>query len=159
MLATALHGLQWMFTRLSPGSQLRRRLLKRFLARGFEGPARDDYEFDLHFYETDVEISVHGEVARALGLAERYDGHKGFLQLWLDYKQDMRDMRVQPKQIIDLGDRVVLRADIVGLGRSSGVATTHPLGSIYHCSPHARIARQEIFWTWEEALKTSGLDR
>jgi hypothetical protein len=148
----ALQAVQWAVARLPPGSLLRRRVLKRLLARGFEGPARDDYEFDLLLYEPYVEIHVHGQVARALGTAECYHGHQGFLDLWRDYKQDMDDLRVEPKQIIDLGDRFAIRADLVGRGRSSGVVTTQTLGFIYYWSGRGRVARQDIYWTWDEAL-------
>lgn len=137
---------------LSPGSHLRRRVLKRAFARGFEGTRRDDYEFALLSYEPNVEHRMAGEVARGLGLAERYHGHQGFLDLWRDYKKDMDDLHIETEQIIDLGDRLVIRATLVGRGRSSGVATKRTLGLTYYFSPRGMIARSDIYWTWESAL-------
>jgi hypothetical protein len=70
-----LRLLMWGLARLSPGSHLRRRGLKRAIARGFEAASREDYAAGLLFYEPDVELRAAGEFARALGLPERYDGH------------------------------------------------------------------------------------
>ncbi len=140
------------FRRLQPGSHLRRRILKRSLARGFEAASREDYAVDLLFYEPDVELRAPGEVAGALGLPERYYGHQGFVDVWNDMKRDMDDFRFQPEQIIDLGDRVALRGTLVGRGRASGVLTRQTAGFIYHFSPRGLVALQELHWTWENVL-------
>jgi hypothetical protein len=64
----------------------------------------------------------------------------------------MDDLRVEPDQIIDLGDRIALRVTLVGRGRRSGVETTNSQGFIYCMSPRGMIARQEFYWAWDEAL-------
>jgi ketosteroid isomerase-like protein len=138
--------------RLPPGSHLRRRLLKHSFARGFEAASREDYTIPLLFYEPDVELRASREAARALGMPERYEGHQGFLHVWRDWKEYLDDFRFQPKQIIDLGDRVALRAAVVGRGRASGVPTSQMIGMIYYFSPRGLIAQQDAYWTWEEAL-------
>ena len=140
------------FARLPPGSHLRRRMLKRSIARGMEAGGREDFALPALVYEPDVEIRVLGDAARALGLPERYEGHQGFLDIWRDWREDLDDFRFQPEQIIDLGDRVALRATIVGRGRASGVPTSRRIGHIYYMSPRGMVARQDIYWTWEEAL-------
>jgi len=155
------------FARLPPGSHLRRRMLKRSFARGFEAARREDYAVDLLFYEPDVELRAPGEVAGALGLPESYYGHQGFIDVWSDMKQDMDDFRFEPEQIIDLGDRVALRGTLVGRGRASGVLTRQTAGFIYHFSQRGLVVLQELHWTWEdvlnalndhdEALRTGGL--
>jgi ketosteroid isomerase-like protein len=138
--------------RLRPGSRLRRRTLERLAARAFEGIRRDDYEFALLFYEPDVELWVPGELARTLGLAERYHGHQGFRDLWRDYKRDMDDLHIELEQLIDLGDRIAQRVTLIGRGRSSGVPTRHTEGVVLYMSPRGIVARQEVYWSWEEAL-------
>jgi|SRR5271165_3634305 len=154
--------------RLPPGSQLRRRMLKRFFARGFEAASREDYAVGLLFYEPDVDLRAPGEVAGALGLPKHYYGHQGFIDVWRDMKQDMDDFRFEPEQIVDLGDRVALRGVLVGRGRASGVLTRQTAGFIYHLSPRGLVALQELHWTWEnvldalndhdEALRAAGLE-
>ena len=108
---------------LAPGSPFRQRILERAFARGLEGSARGDHSFALLFYEPDVDLRVVGEVAPALGLAERYAGQGGLVQAWHDYTRDMGTRQVVPEELIDLGDRVALRAKLVGVGRSCGVET------------------------------------
>jgi ketosteroid isomerase-like protein len=141
--------------RLPPGSALRRRVLKRAVARGFAGPSRGDYELLLLFYEPDVEIDVIGEWARALGLAERYRGHEGMLAIWSDYQQDA-DLRVEPEELIDLGDRIALRVSLNVRGRASGAPTAQPIGFIYYLSQRGLIARQTFYSDWEDVLAALG---
>jgi ketosteroid isomerase-like protein len=138
--------------RMPPGSHLRRRMLKRGITRGMEAGARGDYAIPLRFYEPDVELRNPGQAARGLGLPERYEGEQGFLAVWRDWTEDLDDFRVQPEQIIDLGDRVVLRAAIAGRGRGSGVPISRTTGIIYYFSPRGLVERQDLYWTWEEAL-------
>jgi hypothetical protein len=66
-------------------------------------------------------------------------------------------VRWTPEHLIDLGDRWVVRLGMSGSGRTSGVPTSQTWGSVYHLSPRGRIARQDIYWTWDEALAASGL--
>ena len=138
--------------RMPPGSHLRRRMLKRGITRGMEAGARGDYAIPLRFYEPDVELRNPGQAARGLGLPERYEGEQGFLAVWRDWTEDLDDFRVQPEQIIDLGDRVALRGTLVGRGRASGVLTRQTAGFIYHFSPRGLVALQELHWTWENVL-------
>ena len=99
MPTALLRALQRGFARLPPGSQLRRRGLKRFMTLGWAAASREDYEVPLLFYEPDVEIRNAAEFARTLGMAETYDGHQGFLDVWRDLRQDMAEVRAEPEQM------------------------------------------------------------
>jgi hypothetical protein len=151
MPTALLRVLQRRFARLPPGSQLRRRGLKRLTTLGWAAGSREDYELPLLSFEPDVEI-VAAEGARTLGLAETYHGHEGFLDAARDYRQDMAEVRVEPEQIIDLGDRVALRATWIAVGRSGGVAIRQTRGFIFYYSPRGLVARWENYLTWEETL-------
>ena len=147
-----LRALQRGFARLPPGSQPRRRVAKRLNALGWAAASREDYEVPLLSCEPDVEIRAISEFARSLGLADSYHGQQGFLDYWRDYRQDMANARVEPEQIIDLGDRVAVRLTMVAVGRSSGVAIRETRGNIVYVSLRGLIARQEVYWTWEDTL-------
>src|SRR6516165_9594657 len=84
MPTALLRMLQRGFARLPPGSQLRRRGLKRLVRLTWAAGSREDYEVPLLFYEPDVEIPNAAEFARTLGLTESYHGHEGFLEVWRD---------------------------------------------------------------------------
>jgi ketosteroid isomerase-like protein len=131
---------------------VRRRLLKRLVARSLEAYGRGEFEFGLLFMEPDVEVHVGGGVAQALGLAETYHGHQGVREIWDDYRRDMADFRVEPEQMIDLGDRYALRVTLVGTGRTSGATTRHTEGFILYFSRRSLIGRQEVYWSWNDAL-------
>jgi hypothetical protein len=148
IIRAAMRACVW----LAPGSSFRRRIFKRAFARGLEGSARGDHAFALLFYEPDVDLRVVGEVAPALGLAERYAGHEGYVRAWHDYTREMGSLRVVPEELIDLGDRVALRAKLIGVGRNSGVETARTLGYVCHLSARGLIARQEGYWEWDLAL-------
>ena|SRR5437879_1938076 len=60
----------------------------------------------------------------------------------------MGSLRVAPEELIDLGDRVALRAKLIGVGRNSGVETARTLGYVCHLSARGLIARQEGYWEW-----------
>jgi hypothetical protein len=152
MPTALLRALQRGFARLPPGSQLRRRGLKRLMTLGWAAASREDYEVPLLFYEPDVEIQVAAEGARTLGLAESYHGHQGFFSVWRDYRQDMAELRIEPKQIIDLGDRFAVRVTNAVVGGSSGVALKQTQGNIFYFSPRGLIVRQAQYLTWEDAL-------
>ena len=72
-----LRALQRGFARLPPGSQLRRRALKRVMTLGWAAGSREDYEVPLLSCEPDVEIRMGFEGARTVGLAESYHGAPG----------------------------------------------------------------------------------
>ena len=92
------------------------------------------------------------EGARTVGLAESYHGHQGILAFMRDLRQDMADLRFEPEQVIDLGDRVAVRVTVVAVGRSSGVAVPQTRGNIFYNSPRGLVARLENYLTWEETL-------
>jgi hypothetical protein len=119
MPTALLRVLQRRFARLPPGSQLRRRGLKRLMTLGSAAANRGDYEVPLLFYEPDMEIQADSELARTLGLAESYHGHQGVVEAWRDLLQDMTEARFEPERVIDLGDPVAVRLTGAAVGRSS----------------------------------------
>jgi len=119
MPTALLRALQRGFARLPPGSQLRRRALKRLTTLGWAAGSREDYELPLLFYEPDAEILDMSEVGRTLGLAESYHGHQGLPDWWRDYRRDMTEVRVEPEQVLDFGDRVALRLTMVAMGQAA----------------------------------------
>ena len=152
MPTALLRALQRGFARLPPGSQARRRALKRLSTLGWAAASREDYEVPLLLCEPDVEISMAFEGARTVGLAKSYHGHQGILDFFHDLRQDMADLRVEPEQIIDLGESVAVRGTAVVVGRGGGVAIRQTRGYMFYNSPRGLVARLENYLTWEETL-------
>ena len=152
MPTALLRVLQRGFAGLPPGSQLRRRWLKRTNALGLAAASREDYEIPLLLCEPDVEIRMAFEGARTVGLAESYHGHQGILDFFRDLRQDMADLRFEPEQVIDLGDRSAVRMAMIAVGRSGGVEIRQTRGIIFYNSPRGLVARVEHYLTWEDTL-------
>jgi SnoaL-like protein len=119
---------------------------------------RDDPWFVPIAYEPDCEFHVPTTGFRTLGLDDCYRGHAGQRELTAAVKEPFLDLRMTPEHLIDLGERWVVRLAMFGTGRASGVSTHQVSGVVYHVSSRGRIARQDIYWTWEETLAAAGLD-
>jgi hypothetical protein len=147
------------FARLPTGSRLRRRALQEGLSRVFAAVnRRDDPWFIAAGYEPDCEIYPAAGF-RALGMADCYRGHAGWREITDDVREPLPDVRWAPEHVIDLGNRWVVRLGMWGSGRTSGVPTNQTWGSVYYLSPRGRIARQDIYWTWDETLAAAGLQK
>ena len=142
--------------RFPTDSRLRRRALQEGLSRAFAAVNRREDPWFLVGYEPDCEIYPAAEF-RALGMSDCYHGPAGWREMIDDVRGPLPDVRWTPEHVIDLGDRWVARLGMRGTGRASGVQTNQTWGSVYHLSPRGRIARQEIYWTWVEALAAAGL--
>lgn len=152
-----LSALPFRFALRMPASfPLRRSLLRWSMARAWAAANRDDWWFIPIIYEPDCEVVVAAEF-RTLGLADTYRGHGASQELADAWRKELPDIRWDPERLIDLGDRWILQAQMSGRGRSSGARTNRTWGCIYHLSSRGRIARQTIYWTWEEALAAAGL--
>jgi hypothetical protein len=142
--------------RLPATSRLRRRALLEAFSRGFAAINRRDPWFIDVGYEPDCEIYPAAGF-RTLGLAGCYRGVGGWRALTDAIEEPLPDVRFVPERLIDLGDRCVLLLAMSGSGRTSGVRTHQTFGSVYHLSPRGRIARQDLYWTWEETLTAAGI--
>jgi hypothetical protein len=142
--------------RLPASSRLRRWALQEAFSRAFSAINRRDPWFISIGYEPDCEIYSAAEF-RTLGMADCYRGHSGWRQIIDAIEEALPDIRYTPEHLIDLGDRWVLRLGMSGSGRTSGVRTNQTWGSVYRVSSRGRIARQDIYLTWEETLAAAGL--
>jgi ketosteroid isomerase-like protein len=144
--------------RLQPGTQLRRWLLSRLVALGFRLNERQDYEHVARLmYESDAELRLRGY--GAMGLPDRYIGRAGVVAFLDDWQREVGLSTWQPEEVIDLGDRVLVRVRFTGTGRVSGAALTHTSGWLFHLSARGRIAVHDFFWEWQDALEGAGLRR
>jgi len=141
---------------LPPGLGAKRRLVKSFLARGFKALARADYELVLLTYDADMEITNVGDDALAVGFAERYHGHQGYLDLMRHWHAAWLRPRYAPEAVIDLGDRFVVRIKLTGRGASSGAEVAQTCGCVLDFA-HGAVVRMHIYWDWSECVEALGL--
>ena len=146
--------------RLTPGTSLRRRVIKELFRAAWDGINRGDFEPALLVYERDVEVRVFG--AAGVGLADSYSGQRGWLNYFSDLLESFDEPFFEARRIVDGGDRLVAEVAFSGSGKLSGapfeLATCH----VYYLSRRGKITRQESFWvdgSWDEALQAAGLQK
>ena len=145
--------------RMPPGSALRRRLMSLSIKRGFAAMAHSDLDLVLQRYEPDAEVWMRS--MSGVGMSDCYRGHDGIRTLYADLDEVFREWRWSIRAIADGGDRIAVRADFVGYGRSSGVETAvNHGGTAVMLSDRGRVAWQEWFAEqdgWTKALEAAGL--
>jgi hypothetical protein len=141
--------------RVPPGSQMRRRLLKRAFARGMELLNRNQIDALLRFaYEPDFEMRV---VGFGPAFTELYLGHEGSRRFDREFREVFGDPHYNVEQLVDLGDTLLARVSVETQGAASGVPTGATMGWVYYLSPAGKVARQDFVWTWDEAAAEAGL--
>ena len=147
-----------LLARLRPGTPLRRWLLSRLVVLGFRLNDRQDYvRVARLMYAFDAELRLHGY--DAMGLPGRYAGRPGVVAFVDDWQREMGLSTWRPEEVIDLGDRVLVRVQFTGTGRTSGAALTHTSGWLFQLSPRGRIAVHDFYWEWQDALEAAGVQR
>jgi len=143
--------------RLAPRSRLRQAVVWRAWRLALEAYNRRDLEVVAVGFQPDLEYYPYREFVEA-GLAEPcYHGPSGY-RTYIEGTNEVwgADVRIEPKELIDLGDRVVVLADMPMRAQASGV----PLGETYACVATlkaGRIIRQRDFLDHREALNAVGL--
>ena len=140
--------------RLPSGSKLRGRLVRFAVARATEALNRGDVEACLLSHEPDAEFRFIGWTG---AMGEHYQGHQGFRDLYAEWVKEMDDVHWTTDEVIDLGERFVIRYGFSGRGRASGISTATTLGYVISLSPRGKIAQQDMYWEWEKALEAVGL--
>jgi SnoaL-like domain len=146
-----------MLARLKLGSRLRRELMRRFFQDGVEAFNRRDFDVLLLGVDPDREVYPPPEIVEA-GFAEsRYQGRAGYYD-WVRTWADVwgKDVRLEPLELIDLGDRTVLLGEARALGQGSGVGLSWEWGSVSTLRD-GRPVRDDVFNDHGQALSAAGL--
>jgi ketosteroid isomerase-like protein len=72
-----------------------------------------------------------------------------FLEAWTD-------VRWEPQQLVDGGDRFALLLHVVWRGSGGETEVWQPLGVIYTVRG-GRVVRQTMYWEWDETLRAAEL--
>ena len=116
--------------------------------------AADDREAVLKFVDPEIVIDATRNVINP----ETYVGFEG-LERWQAHSDEVWDeIRLEPIEFIDAGDRVVTISRLIGKGKGSGVEVTRATSAQVATLRNGRVIRWEIGFTdRREALEAAGL--
>ena len=102
----------------------------------------------------------HPEVEWVLPALQRSDSCKGpeeVKRFWIGLDETFAELRLDPQQLVDAGDRVAVRLRFFGRGKESGAELETEM---YHQLSTFRdgvMVRIEYFTTWAAAREAAGL--
>jgi ketosteroid isomerase-like protein len=85
-----------------------------------------------------------------------YRGHGGIRQFIREVDEVLAEVRIEPLEIRDLGERVVARGHLRGRGRTSGVETESPISWVVDFK-NDLVIRMRDYLDFNEALEAAGL--
>jgi ketosteroid isomerase-like protein len=83
-------------------------------------------------------------------------GHDGYRQLWRYWLDAFEDIRWDPEEILDFGDKFLVTTQQRGRGSGSGVAVSEPVFQLFTVR-RGLVVRQEDFLDRSKALEAVGL--
>jgi ketosteroid isomerase-like protein len=114
---------------------------------------RRDTEAGLKYIDPRVELR-----SAIVGGAEgnTYNGHDGVRRWMAESDATWADLRLEPEQFRDLGDRVLMIGRLYARGRESGIEVETPIAWLSTLRD-GKIVRSEGFLDPQKALKAAGL--
>lgn len=146
--------------RLPPRSRLRRAMIERRTRQLSEAFNRRDWDWALVLgYSPELEvITAKDEAAVPFGadFEDVYRGHEGLVALWERWLESWDEYRLDPEQLVDCGDKLVVVLRHRGRGRRSGLEIDHSVAFLTTLDSNGLTTRLEIFWDPEKALDAVG---
>jgi ketosteroid isomerase-like protein len=84
-----------------------------------------------------------------------FHGHDGYRRLWRYWLDAFGDIRWEPEEILDLGNKVLVTTQQGGHGSGSGVAVSEPVFQLFTFR-RGLVIRQEDFLDRSRAFEAAG---
>jgi len=146
-----------LMARLSTGSRLRNLMVWRGSQLGMEAFNRRDVDAAVLAGHADFEMNPPREYVEVGFFEPSYrgpDGFRKYVATWSDVLGP--ELGVVPAELIDLGDRIVLLADLDGRAQASGVPFTGKIATVSTLK-RGRATRVQTYLDHAEALEAVGL--
>jgi ketosteroid isomerase-like protein len=144
--------------RLPRHSRLRRVILVRLVRQAYAAANRRDFDLLLTNLDPGIEFCP-GQVAgsgRPPDWDALFHGYDGYREAWRVLLEAFEDVRLDPQELLDLGDRWLVTVDLNGHGAGSGVPFSQQLFQVFTLR-RGLIVRQDDSLDRAEALETLGL--
>ena len=142
--------------RLPRHSRLRRALLVQGVLRGYAAVNRRDFDLTLTNYDPEYEYFLHGEQQAFPDWDLGYAGRDGFREFWRQALEAFDDIRFDPEEILDLGERLLVTVQVSGHGTGSGAPMNQKVFQLFTYR-RGLIVRQNDFSDRAQALEAAGL--
>jgi ketosteroid isomerase-like protein len=143
--------------RLPPSSRVRRAALARGAQLGMEAYNRRDLDAVAIVYDTQLEYYPYREFVDAALAEPCYRGPEGYKRyIAATYDVWGVDVRLEGTEIIDLGDRLVMLAEMPMRAQASGVPLAETYAAVMTLKD-GRVVRQQDYLNQAEALESVGL--
>jgi ketosteroid isomerase-like protein len=146
-----------LISKLPPGSRLRQAAVWRTVRLTVEAYNRRDLDAVAIGYQPDLEYYPYREFVEAALAEPCYhgpDGYRGYIAATYDVWGT--DVRLEPAELIDMGDRFVLLADMPMRAQASGVSLAQTYAGVSTLKD-GRVIRQDDFLNHDEALEFVGM--
>lgn len=121
--------------------------------RGYEAFNRGDIEAVLEFIDPNVEVDEGHELPdRAI-----YRKHEGFITNARAWSDVFEELRFEPKEFIEVGDRLLVLVRVSGHGRESGAEFDQHQAHVWTVR-NGKGVRLEFYADRAEAEKAAGLE-
>ena len=122
------------------------------MARAYAAANRRDFELVLTFNDPERYEYRPSHALLPPDMDTVYRGHDGYRRFWRLWLDAFEDIRWDPEEIVDFGEKVLVAARQSARGSGSGVAVSEYVFQLYTLR-RGLVARQEDFVDREEALR------
>jgi uncharacterized protein len=142
------------WARLPRHSRLRRAILARRIRRAYAAVNRRDFDLVHAGFDPDVEFYA---VQTGPEGGATFHGHDGVREATGLILEVFGDIRLDPEELLDLGDRFLITVKLSGHGTESGASINQQLFSLLTLR-QGLVVRQHEFLDRAEALEAAGLN-
>jgi ketosteroid isomerase-like protein len=145
--------------RLPLRSRLRRPVLTRIGERAAAAANRRDFDVLMYGFDPAIELELpESQVGGYLppDLPAVHRGRDGYRRMWESLIEAWPDLKLEPEELIDFGDRLLAAIRLRAHGRHSGVALDQLIFQLFTLS-RGLVIRQKDFADRKQALETARL--
>jgi len=130
-------------------------MLTRAMERAYAAANRRDFDVIRVGHDPEHEYRPSDDLM-PLDLEPVFRGHDGYLKLWRYWLDAFEDIRWEPEEMLDLGDKVLVTTRQTGHGSGSGVAVSEAVFQLFTFR-RGLVVRQEDFLDRSQALEAAAL--
>jgi len=130
-------------------------MLTRFVGRAYAAINRRDFDVLVMGLNPGIEYHPSGKLAPP-DFEPVFYGHDGYLEPWRGWLETFEDIWIEPEELLDLGDKLLMRIRSSGHGSSSGVPINETLFQLCRLRK-GLVVWQKDFTDRAEALEAARL--